>query len=84
MKSIASSGRVNSKAVKTDFMSNSPSLALEEFSTMNNFSRGSVVLKNINISAGKGEVIFIHGPVGSGKSSLLLGILGEMQVTDLG
>lgn len=36
------------------------------------------VLKNINISVSKGEILTIVGPVGSGKSSLLLAALGEL------
>ncbi|MCO5568700.1 hypothetical protein L7F22_022399 [Adiantum nelumboides] len=42
-------------------------------------SKADVVLRNIYFSVAKGELVSIFGPVGSGKSSLLLGILGEMQ-----
>ena len=38
------------------------------------------VLEDIKLSVEKGKLIGIYGAVGSGKSSLLLGILGEMQV----
>ena len=38
------------------------------------------VLEDIMLSVGKGEVVGIYGAVGSGKSSLLCGILGEMEV----
>ncbi|OMJ20893.1 ATP-binding cassette sub-family C member 11 [Smittium culicis] len=37
-----------------------------------------VILKNINISVKKGELLGVVGPVGSGKSSLCNAILGEM------
>ena len=38
------------------------------------------VLEDIKLSVEKGKLIGIYGAVGSGKSSLLFGILGEMQV----
>ena len=38
------------------------------------------VLKNINISIGKGELVAVVGSVGSGKSSLLSALLGEMDI----
>ncbi|MCO5605571.1 hypothetical protein L7F22_059754 [Adiantum nelumboides] len=41
--------------------------------------KADVTLRNINFSVEKGELVSIYGPIGSGKSSLLLGILGEMQ-----
>jgi ABC-type multidrug transport system fused ATPase/permease subunit len=37
-------------------------------------------LKNLNITFSKGELNLIVGPIGSGKSSLLLGLLGEMHL----
>jgi ABC-type multidrug transport system fused ATPase/permease subunit len=40
-----------------------------------------VTLKNINLEVKQGELVAIVGPVGSGKSSLLLALLGEMEVT---
>lgn len=40
----------------------------------------SLALQNINFCARKGDLVSIQGPVGTGKSSLLHGILGEMQV----
>lgn len=38
------------------------------------------ILKNINMVASRGKLTAIIGPVGSGKSSLLQAILGEMEV----
>ena len=37
------------------------------------------VLKNINFKVGKGSLVAIVGAVGSGKSSLLSAVLGEME-----
>ncbi|EFJ35094.1 ATP-binding cassette transporter, subfamily C, member 21, cluster Ib, SmABCC21, partial [Selaginella moellendorffii] len=41
---------------------------------------GQPVLRNINLEARKGELVAIVGSTGSGKSSLLLGLLGELKV----
>ena len=40
------------------------------------------IIKNINLSIKKGELIGIKGAVGSGKSSLFSCILGEMKPID--
>ena len=40
----------------------------------------SSVLKDINISIPRGSLTAIVGPVGSGKSSLVSAILGEMEM----
>ena len=39
-------------------------------------------LKNLNMRVRNGDLCFVIGEVGSGKSSLLLTILGEMEVTE--
>ena len=36
------------------------------------------IFKNINLSVSPGEVLVVIGPVGSGKSSLLSALLGEI------
>lgn len=36
------------------------------------------ILRNINVKLEKGSLVAVVGPVGSGKSSLLSAILGEM------
>ena len=41
---------------------------------------GTFMLRNINFSVKKGELVVVVGPVGSGKSSLLGAILGEMSL----
>jgi ABC-type bacteriocin/lantibiotic exporter with double-glycine peptidase domain len=51
-----------------------------QIQTMQEKSGKRAVLEDITLSVKKGEVIGIYGAVGSGKSSLLFGILGEMQV----
>lgn len=74
---VKRSGKVHIDIDKNVEMMDTPNMELEE---LYNLSRGDVDLKNINFSVGKEELVCIHGPVGCGKSSLLYGILGEMQV----
>ena len=45
-------------------------------------NENKVILRDINISIEKGDLVMILGPVGSGKSSLLQSILNNMLVLD--
>lgn len=45
-------------------------------------STSNFSINDINLQARPGELILIEGPVGSGKTSLLLTILGEMSITE--
>lgn len=50
--------------------------------TNGNFTWGgdqddALVLKNINLTVGKGQLAAVVGPVGCGKSSLVLSLLGD-------
>ncbi|CAG9863640.1 unnamed protein product [Phyllotreta striolata] len=47
-----------------------------------NINLSESVLKDITMDVNKGKLIGIIGPVGSGKSSLLQTILGELDITD--
>lgn len=46
------------------------------------YSKGSFTLSNINLSVKKSEVHCIVGPVASGKSTLLHGLIGDVPATD--
>ena len=46
------------------------------------FGKVSVTLRNVTLNVSKGEILAITGPVGSGKSSLLTAILGEIPVRE--
>ncbi|XP_044267576.1 ATP-binding cassette sub-family C member 4-like [Tribolium madens] len=56
-------------------------LALRNVCTKWNVSSSDNTLSNINISINQGKLLAVIGPVGSGKSSLLQTILGELEVT---
>ncbi|XP_070582140.1 ATP-binding cassette sub-family C member 4-like [Ptychodera flava] len=45
-------------------------------------AEGTPVLEGINLKMGSGELLGVVGPVGSGKSSLLLSLLGEIPETE--
>ncbi|ETM33629.1 hypothetical protein L914_19160, partial [Phytophthora nicotianae] len=43
---------------------------------------GNPVLTDVNLIVKKGDLVIVHGPVGSGKSSLCSALLGEMEKID--
>ncbi|KAK9869560.1 hypothetical protein WA026_003313 [Henosepilachna vigintioctopunctata] len=53
----------------------------KETERLMNRNNSRAVLQNINLALKKGNLIGIIGPVGSGKSSLLQTILGELELT---
>lgn len=67
---------------------NSPDIGFEKAtfswksSDSNNISKNDFKLRDLDISFKVGELNVIVGPTGAGKSSLLLALLGEMQLTE--
>ena len=42
----------------------------------------TVAFQNVSLSLNHGELLVVSGPVGCGKTALLLAVLGEVQVTE--
>ncbi|OWY98420.1 ABC transporter, partial [Phytophthora megakarya] len=42
------------------------------------WSKGTLLLSHVNLTVKKGDLVIVHGSVGSGKSSLCSALLGEM------
>jgi len=60
-------------------------MALDTIIEINNVSvyqKTNLVLSNVNIHIEKGEFVYLIGKTGSGKSSLLKILYGELQLTD--
>ena len=55
-------------------------LTLDNISCNWNEQTGRETLKNISLNVRGGQLVVITGPVGSGKSSLLMAILGELPI----
>jgi ABC-type multidrug transport system fused ATPase/permease subunit len=58
----------------------SNTLAFEQATLKYPGSKEAFELQNINLDFKKGGLTIITGPVGAGKSSLLLGLLGELEL----
>ena len=55
-----------------------PNIAIRLKNASFSFDNRVAFMKNLNIDFKRGELVAVLGEVGSGKSSLLLGMLGEM------
>ncbi|KAH7277454.1 hypothetical protein KP509_39G052600 [Ceratopteris richardii] len=76
---VKGSGRVYVETQNNDEENSDSIKELDQSSSELFELENNVTLKNISFSVEKGKLVSIYGPVGSGKSSLLLGMLGEMQ-----
>ena len=57
-----------------------PQVVLANVSSLWNYSSDRRALQNLSLSVTRGQLVGITGPVGSGKTSLLMSILGELPV----
>ena len=63
------------------FQTVQPQAVLENISSLWNYSSDRPALQNVSLQASSGQLIGITGPVGSGKTSLLMTILGEIPIS---
>ena len=53
-----------------------------ELSNVNIYQGNNLVLQDVNLTVSKGEFVYLVGKTGTGKSSLLKTIYGELQLTE--
>ena len=55
-----------------------PVLHLKEVSV---YQKNNLILSNVNLTVGKGELVYLIGKTGSGKSSLIKLLYGDLPLT---
>ena len=56
--------------------------AIVELKGANIYQSGNLILKDVNISINKGEFVYLVGKTGTGKSSLLKALYGDISLTE--
>ena len=59
-------------------VSSTTSNVVVEVSNVNFYLNKDTAIRNVDLTVSKGELVMIHGHVGSGKTSLIHGLLGEL------
>src|SRR6187549_1443333 len=58
------------------------SQAIIELNNVNIYQSGNLILSNVNISVDKGEFVYLVGKTGTGKSSLLKTMYGDLELNN--
>lgn len=57
-------------------------MALIDYKNINIYQDDQLILKNINLNIGEGEFVYVTGKVGTGKSSLIKTLYGELAISE--
>ena len=79
--SNTTAGKINNKQ-KTKHKTRTMSQALIELKNANIYQGSNLILSDVNISVDKGEFVYLVGKTGTGKSSLLKTLYGDLDLTE--
>jgi len=56
--------------------------SIVEIKNVNIYQSGNLILSNVNLTVNEGEFVFLVGKTGTGKSSLLKTLYGELPLSE--